>query len=679
MKDKPSYEELEMKILELTAERDRLLNRHTKDGDTLNDIQLLRKMLNYVPDLIWVKDTDGRFIYANPAMCNKLLKCNSGKDALGKSNMFFARQEQAKGYEYTFGEVCVNSDEVVKKRGFPQRFIEKGLVRGELLILDVFKAPVFNDAREQIGIVGCGRDVTREVSNEQILRNFRGMIYEIADEVDSVAIQAYDESRKVTFWNSASQKIYGYSREEAIGRKLEDLIIPDHMKDSVIQLHKDWIEKGIKIGSEELVLRNKKGQEVHVFSSHALMNTVLGKEMLCIDIDLSDQRRAEAERQVLIKQLERARRLEAIGTLAGGVAHDFNNILAAIMGYSEIAIDSLPVESDVRGYLNAVLEASNRAVNLVRQILAFSHAEEQPRTPIKVSNITEEAMKLIRSFLPSTIKIELNLARNNDLVLADPTTIHQVIMNLSTNALHAMKNQKGVLKVSIEDREVTADEIPPEWECSQGHFVVIRVEDSGHGMDEETVQRIFEPYFTTKKREEGTGLGLATVHGIVKSSKGFISVKSRLGEGTAFSIFLPQHAQVSRDSSTTGKTRLSRGNARILYVDDEEVLCRATKLVLEGLGYHVMVLSKPQEALRVFQKDPSQWDLIISDQTMPDMTGQELAQAVFKIRPDVPFILCTGFTTAVKEQQVLDMGIKSFLLKPVSKQDYAKYIQEALS
>ncbi len=678
MKDKPSYEELEEQIRQLTAERDHLLLRQKEDHVILNDRQLLDKLLEYAPDLIWVKDMNGRFLYVNPMMCHKLLKCHSVNDALGKTDIYFARKEQVKGYNHTFGEICTNSDEIVKKRGTPQRFLEKGNVRGKLLILDVFKAPVFNYAMEMIGVIGYGRDITEQVANEKTFQNFRGVITEVADEVDNIAIQAYDENRKVTFWNKASHKMYGYSREEAIGRRLEELIIPDYMKDSVIQRHRDWIEKGIKIASDELVLRNKKGQDVYVFSSHALMNTALGKEMLCIDIDLSERRRAEADRQSLQKQLEHARRLEVIGTFAGGIAHDFNNILGAIMGYSEIALDCLPIDSDVRDHLDAVLEASNRAANLVRQILAFSRTEKQHQTPIRASIITKEAMKLIRSLLPSTIKIELNLALENDLVLADPTAIHQIIMNLSNNALHAMKNQKGVLNVSIENRQVSADEIPSEWESSEGHFVVIRVEDNGHGMNEETLQRIFEPYFTTKKRGAGTGLGLATVHGIVKSSKGFILVESGLGKGTAFSIFLPQHVQVSTGRSTHRKTFIPTGNASILYVDDEKPLCLATKLILEGLGYNVTVSSQPQEALRLFQKNPWQWDLIISDQTMPDITGKELAQAVFEIRPDLPFILCTGYTSTDKGQEVSDIGIKRCLLKPVSKQDYAKYIQEAL-
>jgi PAS domain S-box-containing protein len=444
-------------------------------------------MIDTAPDLIWAKDINDHYIFANQAICDRLLKCRNMEEAVGKTDLYFAERERAAGHRHTFGEICVNSDVVVKENRKSGRFREYGLVRGEQLVLDVHKAPIFDDNGDLLGTVGCGRDVTREDEIQAELNKAATAIRNIIEDVEPIAVQGYDEQRRVTLWNKASEDLYGYTAEEAMGRKLEDLIIPQEMVATVISLHHRWIRFGEKIPPGKLVLRHKDGSDVHVYSSHTIQETINGKEMFCIDLDLSAEKRAEEEKKRLVEQLEKAHRLEAIGNLAGGIAHDFNNILTAITGYAEIAKSDLDHDHPAVDCLNHLLLASNRAVELVKQILTFSRNNQAEIRPVRIDLIAKEAMEMMRSSLPTTIDIRLNFAAGLSMVLADPIRIHRVIVNLCTNAFHAMRNQRGQLEVGLNDCTIEAEMIPGGWSAEPGQFVKLTIHDDGVGMNATTL------------------------------------------------------------------------------------------------------------------------------------------------------------------------------------------------
>ncbi|MCP4337705.1 MAG: response regulator [Desulfobulbaceae bacterium] len=383
------------------------------------------------------------------------------------------------------------------------------------------------------------------------------------------------------------------------------------------------------------------------------------------------------ERKELEVRLQQSQKMEAIGTLAGGIAHDFNNILSAILGYAEMAKDDSQPESTVAKDLDKVLEAGNRAKDLVQQILSFSRQGEVESIPLQPVSIVKEAIKMLRPSLPTTIEINQNIASTTSPIFADPTQIHQILMNLCTNAFHVMEETGGKLEISLKEVILSSEDLFQEPNIEPGTFIQLSVCDSGPGLTPDIKARIFDPYFTTKETGKGTGMGLAIVHGIVNSYGGFISLYSELGEGTAFHVFLPViEKEVLAEIEVV--EQIPVGEDRILFIDDEEILAEMGKDMLERLGYHVTVRNNSIEALETFQNQPDQFDLIITDQTMPGMTGADIARRMIQIRPDIPIILCTGYSTIMSEEKAKSMGIKEFALKPLSKKDIAVLIRKVL-
>jgi signal transduction histidine kinase/ActR/RegA family two-component response regulator len=385
-------------------------------------------------------------------------------------------------------------------------------------------------------------------------------------------------------------------------------------------------------------------------------------------------------RKKLEGQFHQAQKMEAFGILAGGIAHDFNNILTAIIGYTELSQMLLEENPEkVREHLRAVLQATSRATDLVRQILTFSRQRQPERRPIQLQPVVAESLKLLRSTIPSTIEFDTSLATDAPTVLADATQIHQVLMNLCTNAWHAMKERSGRLQVKLEKSTVDVAYAATQPRLRPGVYARVSVSDTGCGMDQATLQRIFEPFFTTKPPGEGTGLGLAVVHGIMESHEGAVSVYSQPGEGTVFHLYFPAHAGKTTVAAAK-KGPVPRGNGeRVLFVDDEELLARLGQKTLTALGYEVEVATQPAAALAMVRADPQRFALVVTDHTMPGMTGLYLASQLLQIRPGLPIILMTGYSPLLTSARVEAAGIRQLLLKPTTIQLMGASVHAALS
>jgi len=373
--------------------------------------------------------------------------------------------------------------------------------------------------------------------------------------------------------------------------------------------------------------------------------------------------------------LQKSQKMEALGTLAGGIAHDFNNILAAILGYTELAFMDTRSAERIESDLKEILKAGRRAKDLVTQILSFSRQDSPDLKPTLIHLIVKEALSLLRASLPTSIEFRSDLDANTGVILGNPSQIHQVLMNLCTNASHAMKEKGGRLEVTLGNVEYEGDN--GKLNLAPGNYVNLTVRDTGHGMTPEVLERAFDPYFTTKEKGAGTGLGLSVVHGIVKGHGGTFQVESILGKGTLFQIYFPRTEKAVGEEEERAEN-LPKGNEKVLFVDDEPSLVKMAQQLLEELGYKVTTTTSSLEALELFQDDPHRFHLLITDMTMPGLTGDLLSLEIFKVRPDMPIVICTGFTERISEAEALDMGVKAMLTKPVSSHRLARVVREVL-
>jgi signal transduction histidine kinase/ActR/RegA family two-component response regulator len=422
--------------------------------------------------------------------------------------------------------------------------------------------------------------------------------------------------------------------------------------------------------------RRKDGSSIDVEIS-AQFTEKAGGQFFVFIRDITEKKCAEREREKLASNLRQSQKMEAVGTLAGGIAHDFNNILGAIIGYSDMAMDSISEDNPAHECIEQVLEAGNRARDMVQRILAFSRKSESSRAPVDLFTITADALKLLRATIPSTIEIRKILAAGKSIISADATEIHQVLMNLCANASQAMEDSGGVLTVSLNRILLDEQTVGNEVDIMPGPYFELSVQDTGIGIEPEIIDRIFDPFFTTKAVDKGTGMGLAVVHGIVKSHGGMIAVENTLGAGACFKVYLPE-CDSTLERSTIPFEMLPSGTERVLLVDDEASLVRITQRQLERLGYRVAGFSDPKAALDLFQKDPRAFDIVVTDQTMPKITGEQLAGEIFRIRPDMPIVLCTGYSSKIDKEKSRAKGIRAFAMKPILRQDLAVIVRAAL-
>lgn len=394
-----------------------------------------------------------------------------------------------------------------------------------------------------------------------------------------------------------------------------------------------------------------------------------------ISRDITAQVAAREEHQKLSRRLKQAQKLEAIGTLAGGIAHDFNNILSSVIGFTELAEEDAPEGSMLEDNLNEVLQAGLRAKELVSQILTFARQSDEKIKPVRVSLIAKETSKLLKATLPTTIQIQNDL-RSEALVMCDPTQIHQVFMNLCTNASHAMEKNGGYLTITLNDTEISGA-IADKHHLSPGHYLELRISDTGTGIAAEHLDKIFEPYFTTKPQGEGTGLGLAVVHGIVTGCDGAIDVDSHIGKGTTFTLYFPKARQTKPVVDSKPKN-LPRGNEKILVVDDEAGITKVNSQVLQRHGYSVATCTNSLAALELFRSDPHHFDLLLTDMTMPGISGDGLSREIRNLQPDIPIIICTGYAKKLSHQRAKEIGINALIMKPLSKNTLLYTVRKVL-
>jgi PAS domain S-box-containing protein len=508
-------------------------------------------------------------------------------------------------------------------------------------------------------------DITDRKRAEEELALLAKVIEQAAE-----GITVTDKDGTIQYANPAFERISGYTREEIIGQTHRILKSSKHNK-TFPEVMGDTLARG-EVWTGHMISERKDGTTYKVEVSISPIWDKTGAIMNYVAIERDVTHEAELE-----TQLRQVQKMEAIGTLAGGIAHDFNNILAAIMGYTEMALYDVPEGNPGRRNLEQVLKAGYRGKDLVKQIITFSRRSEQERRPMRVNPIVKEALKLLRASLPTTIDIRQNIEARSGMVLADPTQIHQVLMNLCGNAAYAMREEGGVLEVSLADVVFDSVDAAPYPDLNPGPYLKLTVSDTGHGIGRAVMERIFDPFFTTKRPGEGTGMGLAVVHGIVKGYGGAIVVDSEPGKGSTFEIFLPRIEGVF-PSEADSDAPMPTGNEHILFVDDEEDLVDMVQQMLERLGYSVVAKTNSLEALEVFKAQADQFALVITDQTMPHMTGADLAQELMRIRPDIPIILCTGFSEVISVEQAKALGIRDFVMKPFATREIAEITRHVL-
>ncbi len=474
--------------------------------------------------------------------------------------------------------------------------------------------------------------------------------------------------------NDGFERITGFSREETVGRTSIELNMWRHLEQRE-ELVKRLREHG-RVRDMEINFIDRAGRDLIVRHNSEITHLQGRACLVSINEDITARRAAEAAKAEIEIQLRQAQKLEALGQLAGGIAHDFNNILTAILAYAELTLMDVEKPGEVRKHIEQVRAAGGRAKELVKRILAFSRQQQHERKPVRLQPVVVEALKLLRSTLPSTITIETQIDDEAPVTLSDTAQIHQVMMNLCTNAAHAMGEQPGRLTVALERVEIAAG---AHAELRPGRHARLTVSDTGCGMTPEVLKRIFEPFFTTKGPTEGTGLGLSVVHGIVKDHDGAITVESRANEGCTFRLFFPEHADGACARPEEGERKLPRGRGeRILFVDDERVLCDAGTRLLEYLGYAPVAFADAEEALRRFREDPAGFDLVVTDLTMPPMTGLDLAMEISALRPELPVLLASGFSGTWTQERVKALGLRDLIAKPVSIEVLAAAVRRAL-
>ncbi len=667
MAEKPTHEELEQRDMELGEK----FSKQMYTGMDLLDYQIIFNNIQvglYIYHLEDIKnDTTLKMISANHAAAD--FTGVQVADVVGKT-----LDENFPG---------------LREKGIPQKYAE--VVRsGKAIVLeDVY----YNDTRVIEGAfsvkafplpnncVGVSfENITGRKQAEKLLQK-KETLLNITQQLAEIGGWEVDLEKQITFWTDEVYRIHDLqpdeftSIDEAVKLSLKCYAPEDR------QVIMDAFRKCAKEGQAydlEFPFTTIKGRRKWI---RTIINPVMegGRVIRVVGyfMNITERKKATEEKKTLETQLQQAQKMETIGTLAGGIAHDFNNILFPIVGFTEMMLDNAPEGSDLRDSLNEVLTASLRASDLVQQILTFSRQTEKELKPLKTHMVIGEVLRLMRASLPTTISIKQDIDKNCGMVLADPTQVQQIAMNLITNAYHSMEEGGGTLTITLSEVNLTVEDLS-EFNLNPGRFLLFSVSDTGHGIKKHILERIFEPYFTTKDKEKGTGLGLSVVHGIIKSYKGDIRVNSEPDKGTVFNVYLPIIQSKKEVIEIENHFPLQGGNEHILLVDDEEQILKMEKQMLERLGYQVTTRTSSIEALEAFRALSDKFDIVITDMTMPNMTGEMLAYELKQIRKKLPVILCTGFSEKITKEKAEALGIDGFLMKPIVKSELSQKVRAAL-
>lgn len=617
-----------------------------------------RMLVESARDYIFTLDLQGRYTSVNQRILETFGL--NAEDFLGKTVFEVHEQRGAPFYGDVFQRVLETRQAVT----FEHPFQHRGLTHWHRDTL----YPIMDAHGNVEAVGGICTDITERVQAEETNRLLSNALQQAAE---GIAVASTDG--KIIYANPAFCQLTGYEVSELEGRSLR--VLESSQQDSSFYRTMWSSVSSGHVWRGDVKTRTKEGRE-RLFE---VMLTPV-RDASGIVVHVVSVNRDVTEERALESHVVQAQKMQALGTLAGGIAHDFNNILGAIVGYAELARMHAEDPEKVRHAVLRVLESARRARDLVQQILTFTRPTPSlERKPVQVRYLVREAVKMLRATLPATIEIQEYFPNHLPTVMADPTQIHQVIMNLCTNAYHAMKDKGGVLELRLETARLDEHGTEKPLGLASGHYVVLSVRDTGHGMNREIMDRIFEPYFTTKDVGEGTGLGLSVVHGIVRALGGGITVESRPGQGSLFRVYFPASGD---DRSVEGMDRtleaLRRGSERLVVVDDENMLVQMTRQLLGNLGYNVKGFYDPEEALRYLQENAARTDLLITDLTMPKLTGHQLAEAVWRIRPNLPVVLMSGYGEGIVEEKALAQGFAVFLKKPFSPADLCTAISKAL-
>ena len=618
----------------------------------------LKLILNNIPDLAWLKDSESKFTIVNTPFS---VACDVPiSDIIGKTVFDIWPKKKAEQFWKDDIEVLTTGKTMYKEEIlFDRQLNEKRY--------ETIKNPILDQHGKITGSVGIARDITARYEYEDRLKKYERIVGTSMDQMMLV-----DRDYQYEAANSSYLKAHVCDEKDLIGMAMAEVYGNDVFERKI----KSYLDKaflGEVVTYEDEVIYKGIGQR-HVEISYFPYKDTKGTTLSVVAHikDITDKKQMK-------QRLIQSEKMEAIGTLAGGIAHDFNNILSGIMGYAQLGTMNIDQPGKVNRHLEQIIKGAIRAGELVQQILTFSRQSEYEKRPLKAALVIKEALKLIRASIPAFIEIKEDID-SKSIILADPSQIHQIVMNLCTNAYHAMLETKGTLSISLKDINISDQENFWGPDVSPGDYLKLEVCDTGHGMDEQLLKKIFDPYFTTKEIGKGTGLGLAMVQGIVEEHNGYIFINSEIGEGSRFSILFPViESPTDKDCLIPSeKEILPKGTERIMIVDDEESILFSTRELLEDCGYKVTAFSDGQQAFHAFKQNPDQYDLIITDMTMPKMTGDELALEILKIRPGLPMILCTGYSDRISEDRALKIGICRFVQKPLISQELTVLVRSVL-
>jgi len=638
--------------------------------------QMLRMVLDTIPVRVFWKDLNLNYLG-----CNRQFALDAGlsstDEVIGKNDFQM--------YWSPYAEQYRTIDLEVIESGIPKlNYIHPEIKpHGEMVWQCTSKIPLLDIQGKIKGILGIYEDITEGRQAEEALKEseerYRRITSAITDYIFTVHVS--DGNALYTVHTPACESVTGYTAEEFNRDPFLWFNMVVEEDQEKVRDHAARILKGENVDPLEHRIRRKDGS-IHWVSNTPVLHRDASGKLISYDgviRDITERRAAEEEKKKLEMQLLQAQKMEALGTLAGGIAHDFNNIIAAIMAYAERGICNVEQPEKVGKNLNDLIKVCGRARDLVKQILVYGRPTKKEYIRINLDAAIKESLRMLRVILPSSIEIRQTTSANG-WVLADITQIHQVMMNLCSNAAHAMGEGGGILEVRLGRVVIGGASESAVIDLSPGSYLKFSVSDTGQGMKPEVLERMFDPYFTTKEKGQGTGLGLSVVLGIVKSHGGVITCSSVLGKGTTFEIYLPEIEPLEEPVAESAEEQaLPTGTERILLVDDEEILARVAKERLEYLGYRVTAKTDSLEALELFRKDPGAFDLVVSDIVMPNLTGDRLAQEMLNIRHSIPIILCTGYSEHLTEERAKELGVREFIMKPFEISKFAQVIRRVLS